>query len=190
MYKVVSYYQEDPMAIANFHRDARVLLSEYNYYLRNLMLSILNGTSETTEIVNRLDKTQTSIGKLLTPFYPMETGLSFAELLKTHVTIVTDYITAMRAKQDLTPIQTRWVTNTDEIATLLNSVDPIRWPKGTIVTCLTQHANYIHRQIMARMENDWAADIEAEDLTYHNLIDLADVISTGIVMSNLEKFSK
>lgn len=190
MYKVVSYYQEDPMAIASFHKDARYLLSEYNYYLRNALLGILNGTSDISTIISRLDTTQTTIGKLLTPYYPIEHSIALTNLLKDQNIIITDYISASKAKQDLTPIQTRWVTNTDEIATLLNSIDPIRWPKGSIVTCLTQHANYIHRQLMARMASDWGADIEAEDLTYSNLLDFADMISNGIVMSNLEKFSK
>lgn len=190
MYKVVSYYQEDPMAIAIFHKDARSLLSEYNYYLRNALLGILNGTSDISTIINRLDTTQTEIGKLLIPYYPSEHSIALTNLLKDQNIIITDYISASKAKQDLSAIQTRWVTNTDEIATLLNSIDPIRWPKGATVSFLTQHANYIHRQLVARMANDWVADIEAQDLTYGNIIDFADALSNGIVMSNLEKFSK
>lgn len=190
MYKVVSYYQEDHDAMANFQKHARYKLSEYNFYLRNVLLSILNGTSDTIELINRLNTVQEDVATVATMYYPMETKVALTELLKAHVLVVVDYITASKAKQDLTTIQATWTSNTTEISMLLNSIDPIRWTNSAIVAICTQNANYIHRQIVARMMSDWTGDIEATDLAYKNVIEFADVISNGVIMSHLDKFSK
>lgn len=190
MYKVISYYQEDHEAIANFSKTARYALSEYHNYLRNATLSILNGTADIAELTTKLTDNQVAISKLLIPYYSAETSTKLAELLKSQVTIMLDYITAAATNQSLTAIQDQWVSNTDEIATLLASIDMVRWPKATVVNFWTQNANYSHRQVVARLAADWVADIAACDLAYKNIIDFADVFSNGIVMSNLEKFSK
>ena len=190
MYIVVSYYHEDQVAITSFQKKSNYLFSEYNFYIRNMMLSILNSTTDLTPIIERLDDNQTAIADLLLPYYPTQKVNSLADILKIHVSLIEQYIKVSVAKQDLTAIQAQWVANTDEIATLLNSLDSSRWVKSATVTFLTQNANYLHRQIVARMASDWVADIAAADLAYNNIIDFAEFFGNGIVVSNLEKFSK
>lgn len=190
MYKVVSYYHEDQVAMSNFQKKANYLFSEYNFYIRELMLSILNGTHDLSAIIERLDDNANAIASLLTPYYPAATVTALADLFKVQVATIEQYIKLSLAKQDLTTVQAQWVTNTDEIGTLLNSIDPTRWPKSAVVTALTNQANFIHRQVVARMANDWVADIAATDLGYNNIIEFSNVVGNGIVVSNLEKFSK
>ena len=190
MYKVTSYYQEDQVAIAKFLQDSRYLFSDYHYYLRNALLSILNGTADIAKLTTRLHENKASIVGLLAPYYSAESCNALSDSLAAHATIALEYIKATATKQPLTAIQEQWVANVDEIATLLNSIDPIRWQKAAVVAFWTQDANCMHRQATSRVAGDWASDIVSSDLAYKNIIELADCIGNGIVMSNLEKFSK
>lgn len=190
MYKVVSFYHEDQIAIADFRKTSNNLFSEYHYYLRNLVLSILNNTGDGQAIIERLNDNQYAIADMLTPYYPATKIATLVDLLKTQVSIIEQHVKAMVAKQDIAPVQALWVANTNEIATLLSSMDSSRWDKNSTITYFTQNANFIHRQVVARMGSDWSADIIAQDLAFNNICDLSDFFGGGVIMSNLDKFSK
>ena len=78
----------------------------------------------------RLMRNQEDIGYAIKPFYDAAVVSKFVGLLKEHIRIATEMVTATKtgdaAKQSET--LARWNRKADEIAAFLNETNPKNWP--------------------------------------------------------------
>ena len=190
MYKIVTYYQEDPTAIVSYRMNSRYYWAEHINYTRNAIISIVAGLGDLTAITARLMKNQEDIGDLLRPYYSTEAVDRLVVLLKDHITGALDIVKAAKAGEDLVPLQTAWQQKATLIAEFLNSVNSVNWPKMLVAPMWAEHMDLTVKQAQARLAGRWDEDIAAYDAEHKCIIDFAEVFSVGVVSQNLESFCK
>lgn len=190
MYKVVSYYREDPKAMNDFLADSRYVWDEHVFYTRNAIISILENLADAEYVTNRLIENQNNIGNLMRPYYSADVVDEYVSLLKDHIALVAEFAKAVRDKKDIMPIQSQMQSNSAAIVSFLNTADPNRWSTTVVNNLWSKHMDYTAQQVMSRVNKEWLTDIAAADENHKVITEFADLFGNGIVFQNLEKFSK
>ena len=173
-------------------RDAmRKLWEEHIMYTRNFIISALGGLEDTGKVAERLLRNQDDIGNAIKPFYGEEAGKKLAGLLREHILIAADIVTAAKSGDNdgVAKGQKRWLKNADDIATFLSSANSA-WPVQTLKDMLYVHLALTTTEVVSRIKKDWASDIEAYDKGHAHMLMFADVLTDGIVKQFPAKFMK
>jgi hypothetical protein len=162
--------------------DMRKLWEDHVTWTRLAVISLTSGTADTNATVARLLRNQTDIGDAVKPFYGRAAGAELTRLLKEHITIAAALITAAKAgdKPAQAAAQTRWETNADQIARFLSRANP-HWKLGPMRSMLRDHLRLTTREVVARLQRNWTADVAAYDEIHRQALHMADMLSTGIV---------
>jgi hypothetical protein len=172
-----------------FRQDMRKLWEDHVTWTRLAIISLTTGSPDTEATVGRLLQNQDDIGDAIAPFYGEEAGNQLATLLREHITIAADLIAAAKAgnQPEVARQQARWEANADEIARFLNNANP-RWKLGETRTMLHEHLQLTTREVVARLQSDWTADVAAYDEIHRQALHMADMLSTGIVAQFPKRF--
>jgi hypothetical protein len=73
-----------------------------------------------------------------------------------------------------------WNANGREIAAFLSSANP-HWPESDVYDLLNQHLTLTKNEAVARLEQDWEADVAAFDAIFTEILTLSDALSDGLV---------
>jgi len=162
--------------------DMRKLWEDHITWTRLAIISLGSGTPDTKATVARLLRSQTDIGNAIKPFYGTAAGNTLTRELRTHILIAADVIAAAKAgdKAKLADAQARWVRNADEIAAVLNSVNPRYWKLGTMKGEMHMHLKLTTQEAVARLQGRWRADVAAYDKVHEHILHLSDLLANGI----------
>jgi hypothetical protein len=165
-----------------FRQDMRKLWEDHVTWTRLAVISLTTGSPDTEATVGRLLQNQDDIGAAIAPFYGEGAGGQLATLLREHITIAAELIAAAKAgnQPEVARQQTRWEANADDIARFLNSANR-RWKLDETRSMLLEHLQLTTREVVARLQSDWAADVAAYDEIHRQALHMADMLSTGIV---------
>jgi hypothetical protein len=168
----------------------RKLWEDHITWTRLAIISLESGTPDTNATVARLLRNQTDIGNAIKPFYGTAAGNTLTRGLRTHILIAADVIAAAKAgdKAKLADAQARWVKNADEIAAVLNSVNPRYWKLGTMKAEMHMHLNLTTAEAVARLQGKWGADVAAYDKVHNHILHMSDLLSEGIVRQFPSRF--
>ena len=163
--------------------DMRKLWEDHITWTRLAIISLETGTPDTDATVGRLLQNQTDIGNAIRPFYGKAAGKELTKQLRTHILIAADVIAAAKAGDGaaLAEAQARWVKNADQIATVLNSVNPRFWKLGPMEAEMHRHLDLTTKEAVARLQGNWAADVAAYDAVHEHILHMSDLLSAGIV---------
>jgi len=166
-----------------FRSDMRRLWEDHVTWTRLAIISLTTDSPDTEATVGRLLKNQTDIGDAIEPFYGTAAGDALTRLLREHILIAADLIAAARAGDQaaLADAQARWTANADEIAGFLASANPRAWKLDEMKAMLQEHLRLTTNEAVARLQGDWAADVAAYDQIHLQALEMADMLSTGIV---------
>jgi hypothetical protein len=172
-----------------FRQDMRKLWEDHVTWTRLAIISLTTGSPDTEATVGRLLQNQDDIADAIAPFYGEEAGNQLATLLREHITIAAELIAAAKAgnQPEVARQQARWEANADEIARFLNNANP-RWKLGETRTMLHEHLQLTTREVVARLQSDWTADVAAYDEIHRQALHMADMLSTGIVAQFPKRF--
>ena len=171
-----------------FRNDMRVLWQDHVTWTRLAVISLLGNTPDTSATVGRLLQNQTDIGNAIKPFYGDAAGNALTDELRKHILIAADLIAAAKAgnADQVAAQQARWHQNAEDIAALLNSVNPELWNQDAVLAMLDEHLRLTTDEVVARLQGNWAADVASYDRIHHHALGMADTLSTGII----EQFPK
>ena len=171
-----------------FRNDMRVLWEDHVTWTRLAVISLLGNTPDTSATVGRLLQNQTDIGNAIKPFYGDAAGNALTDELRKHILIAADLIAAAKAgnADQVAAQQARWHQNAEDIAALLNSVNPEFWNQDAVLAMLDEHLRLTTDEVVARLQGNWAADVASYDRIHHHALGMADTLSTGII----EQFPK
>jgi hypothetical protein len=163
--------------------DMRRLWEDHVTWTRLAIISLTSDTPDTEATVGRLLRNQTDIGDAIKPFYGEAAGEELTRLLRDHILIAADLIAAARAGDEaaLGDAQSRWAANADEIAAFLASANPRSWTVNEMEAMLHEHLRLTTNEAVARLQGDWAADVAAYDAIHIQALEMADMLSTGLV---------
>lgn len=137
----------------------------------------------------RLLQNQEHIGRAVVPFYGDGAGQKLTDLLKQHILIAVDLVDAAKGGDQarFATEDAKWTSNAEEIATLLAGANP-NWPKADVVDLLGQHLALTKNEAVARLKQDWAADVEAFDQIFTEILTVAGVLSDGLIKQFPQRF--
>ena len=160
------------------------------FLTRVFIISAVAGLPDKDAATQRLLQNQVDIGNSIKPFYGNEAGDQLAALLKDHIVIAADVVTAAKGndKPKLDDANKRWFANADQIAAFLNKANPKNWPEADMRTMMHDHLKLTTNEAVARIQGDWAADVKAYDAVHEQILHMADGLSMGIVKQFPDKF--
>jgi hypothetical protein len=161
----------------------RVLWEDHVTWTRLAVISLVAGTRDTDATVARLLRNQADIGNAVKPFYGRGGGDALTAELRRHILIAADVIAAAKSGDGakLAAEQARWQRNADDIAALLNRVNPRYWKRAAVRSMLNEHLRLTTQEVVARLQGNWTADVAAYDRIHRHALMMADTLSTGLV---------
>jgi hypothetical protein len=172
------------------HADMRKLWEDHVTWTRLAIISLETGTPDTDATVARLLRNQTDIGNAIKPYYGNAAGSELTRQLRAHILIAAEVIAAAKAgdQTKLADAQTRWDKNADQIATVLNSVNPRYWRLATVKAEMRMHLRLTTEEAVARLQGNWNADVVAYDKVHRHILHMSDMLSDGIVKQFASRF--
>lgn len=161
----------------------RRLWEDHVIWTRLFLVSALSDLPDLKATTDRLLQNQADIGNAIKPFYGEAAGDRLAALLRDHILIAADIVTAARAGEEprLEEAKSRWVANADEIAAFLAGANPRFWPAAEMKAMMREHLDLTTAELTARLERDWARDVAAYDKIHAQILKMADMLADGIL---------
>jgi hypothetical protein len=159
----------------------RKLWSDHVIWTRDYIIAAVAGSPDAESAAGRLLKNQDDIGAAIVPYYGQGAGDKLTELLKQHILIAVDLIEAAKSDDQAAFQQhdARWTANIEEIARLLAGANP-HWPEKDVVDLLALHLQLTKGEVVARLKQDWAADVKAFDDIFTEILVVADTLHDGL----------
>jgi len=176
-------------AAANLKVEGRKLWQDHVLWTRDFIKSDLAGLEDKDKVLERLLKNQDDIGNSIKPYYGEEAGRKLSQLLREHIIIGGQVVDAAKKgkKDELTKYDKLWQQNADKITSFLSGANP-NWNNKQLKDMLYKHLQFVTNQVVARLNKNWMADIEAYDLGEDHMLMFSDVITEGIVKQFPQKF--
>jgi hypothetical protein len=181
----------DPAKQQVFRNAMGKLWEDHITWTRLFVVSALANLPDTRATAERLLQNQVDIGNAIKPYYGDAAGDRLTALLKDHILIAADLVAAAKAGDSaaLTAGQARWETNADDIGALLSGANPDHWTAEHIAAMMREHLALTTSEVVARLNQDWATDIAAYEQIHLHILELADMLSEGIVSQFPERFA-
>ena len=170
--------------------DMRQLWEDHITWTRLAIISLTTDSPDTEATVGRLLRNQTDIGNAVKPFYGKAAGDELTRQLTQHILIAADLVAAAKAgdQAKLADAQARWQRNGDDIAAVLNSVNPRQWKLAKMKSELHMHLDLTTEEAVARLQGNWTGDVAAYDKIHRHALHFADLLSTGLVKQFPKRF--
>jgi hypothetical protein len=177
-------------AAAALKQDMRKLWTDHVVWTRGYIVAAVGDQPDAQAAAARLMKNQEDIGAAVAGFYGKAAGDALTGLLKEHITIAVDIITAAKAGNKTAQQQAdaKWHRNGEDIADFLSKANP-NWPRATLVDMMNSHLATTTNEVVARLTKDWAGDVKAYDLVYEHILTMADALTDGIVKQFPARFA-
>lgn len=175
-----------------FHDAMRRLWSDHVAYTRLFIVSAAAGSADKDATTQRLLKNQDDIGNAVADFYGKQAGDKLAGLLRDHILIAANIVTAAKAGDNakVTSENQRWKDNANAIATFLSNANPKHWPATTLKSALATHLEQTLNEASHELKGDYAASVKDYDEAMSHMLMVADVLSNGIEAQFPAKFDK
>jgi hypothetical protein len=177
---------QEPVRIA-----LRKLWSDHVIWTRQYIVAAVANTPDANAAAGRLLRNQDDIGQAIVPYYGEDAGKGLTALLKDHIMIAVDLIEAAK-KGDNAAFAThdqRWSDNANQIANFLAGANP-HWPAADVKDLLDLHLNLTKGEVVARLQQNWEADVKAFDDIFTEAMVIADTLNDGLVAQFPEKFGR
>ena len=173
-----------------FHDAMRKLWEDHITWTRLTIVSLANDLPDTQTTVDRLLQNQVDIGDAIKPFYGEEAGDQLTALLTDHILIAAEIIQAAKAGDTAAQEQAiaRWYANADAIAEFLNSANPNQWPLDEMKAMMREHLDLTLQEAVAYLNGDFAASVSTYDQVHLQALEMADMLSEGIIRQFPNKF--
>ena len=166
----------------NLRADMRKLWEDHITWTRLFIVSALSDLPDKDATTKRLLQNQVDIGNAIKPFYGAAAGDKLSMLMKDHILIAADIVTAAKAGDNpkVETAKTRWVANADEISAFLTGANPKNWPAADMKRMMREHLDLTTAELMARLNKDWVADVAAYEKIHAQALHMADMLTDGI----------
>jgi hypothetical protein len=178
-----------------FHDAMRELWEDHIVWTRQFIVSAATESEnlpDTAATVDRLLANQADIGDAIKPFYGDAAGDALTALLRDHILTAADIVAAAKAgdSSGVDAAAAAWYANADEIAAFLSEANPRNWPLDEMRVHMKSHLDLTLEEAVARLEGRYADDIAAYDKVHGDILEMADMLSDGIIAQFPAKFAR
>jgi hypothetical protein len=175
---------------ATFQAAMSKLWEDHIVWTRMVIVDFAAGLPDLKTAEARLLRNQTDIGNAIKPFYGAAAGNKLTSLLRTHILEAVPVLAAAKAgdKAKLTQALAAWYANARQIAAFLSKANPRNWPLKMMNTMMRQHLALTTKEATARLQGNWSADVAAYDQVHAEILQMADMLSSGIIRQFAGRF--
>lgn len=185
-----------PMARAmndqpSFQSAMRQLWEDHVTWTRLFIVSAAHNLPNKEATTARLLQNQLDIGNAMKPIYGDEAGRKLSALLKEHILIAAEIITAAqdRDANRVTDQKEQWFDNSDQIADFLHNVNPNHWPRSEMRDMMRSHLDLTLEEAVAEINGDYRTSVRKYDQVHLQILKMADMLSEGIRSQFPEKYA-
>lgn len=174
-----------------FQDAMRRLWSDHVAYTRLFIVDAAAGSADKDATAQRLLRNQADIGDAVAQFYGKAAGDKLTALLKDHILIAANIVTAAKAGDNakVTAENKRWHDNATDIAKFLHGANPKNWPEATLQSALFMHLDQTINEATHQLKGDYAGSMKDYDAAMDHMLMVADILTKGIEAQFPSKFS-
>jgi hypothetical protein len=174
-----------------FQDAMRRLWSDHVAYTRLFIVDAAAGSADKDATAQRLLRNQADIGDAVAQFYGKAAGDKLTALLKDHILIAANIVTAAKAGDNakVTAENKQWHDNATDIAKFLHGANPKNWPEPTLQSALFMHLDQTINEATHQLKGDYAASMKDYDAAMDHMLMVADILTKGIEAQFPSKFS-
>jgi hypothetical protein len=175
---------------ASLDEAMRKLWADHVVWTRLYIIAAANGSPDAQAAATRLLKNQDDIGNAIAPYYGAAAGQKLAELLRQHILIAVDLVSAAKAGDQAKQkdADARWHANAADIATFLSGANP-NWPRQAVLDMLNQHLALTTKEAVDRLQKNYNDDVTNFDAIFNQAMMMADTLANGIVKQYPTRFT-
>jgi len=174
----------------DFRDQMRKLWEDHVTWTRMVIVSLAADLPDLPLAVGRLLANQDDIGAAFRPSFGAATAAELTALLRAHVAGAADLLTAAKAgdADAVAAASARWYANGRDIASFLHRINRRQWAEDEMQEMMKEHLDLTLAEAVARLSGDFAGDIAAYEAVHLAILDMADMLSFGIIRAFPRRF--
>lgn len=168
---------------AAFGASMAKLWEDHIVWTRMVIVDFAAGLPDLKAAETRLLRNQADIGNAIKPYYGAAAGNALTQLLRTHILEAVPVLQTAKDgdKAGLSKSLAAWYANGRQIAVFLSKANPQAWPLSMTSSMMKHHLDLTAKEAVARLQGHWAADIAAYDQVHREILQMSNMLSSGIV---------
>jgi hypothetical protein len=177
-------------AMLAFQDEMRRLWEDHIVWTRGFIISTAHSLPDAGPTTQRLLRNQVDIGNAFRRFYGDRVADQTTQLLTDHILIAAQLVTAAKAGDSaaVAAASAKWTANADDIARLWSQINPRFFPFPAMQEHMHHHLMLTLDEATLRLQGDFAGDIAKYDEVQTAILEMADMLSTGIIRQFPGKF--
>jgi hypothetical protein len=178
-----------PKAVA-FRGAMDKLWEDHIMWTRQVIVDFAAGLPDLQTAEARLLRNQADIGNAIKPYYGRAAGNKLTSLLRTHILEAVPVLQAAKEGDNaaLTKALNAWYANAHQIAVFMSKANPRNWPLGMNDSMMKRHLALTTKEAVARLQGKWSADVAAYDGVHKEILEMSDMLSSGIIRQFPHRF--
>jgi hypothetical protein len=178
-----------PKALA-LHDGMRALWESHGTWTERAIVDFVGGLPDTPIAIQRLLQNQTEIGDAIKPYYGRKAGDALTVLLKAHINAAVALLQAAKSGDSHATASAKaaFYRNGDRIARFLHAANPQHWSLRAMRTMMRIHLDQVVGLAVDQLEGHYPAAVRLYDVYIGHILDMADMLSTGIVQQFPARF--
>jgi len=178
-----------PKALA-FHDGMRALWESHGTWTERAIVDFVGGLPDTNLVVERLLQNQVDIGNAVKPYYGTKAGTELTTLLKGHINAAVGVLEAAKSgdASAVARAKAKFYANGNQVAGFLHSANPRHWSLNAMRTMMRVHLNQVVALAVDQLQGHYAKAISLYDRYIGHILDMADMLSTGIMQQFPSQF--
>jgi hypothetical protein len=175
---------------AAFHDQMRALWEAHGSWTHMVIVSFVGNLPNLSAEEQVLLQNQVDIGNAVKPYYGRRAGNKLTALLRTHILGAVTVLEAAKSgdKNALTKAERDWSANGRQVADFLHSANPGFLPRRAARRMMAIHLNQVIEQAVDELNGNYAAGARAFAPYIRHILDMADMISGGIIKQFPSRF--
>jgi hypothetical protein len=173
-----------------FHDAMRAQWEAHGSWTHAVIVSFAGNLPDLPAEESVLLQNQVDIGNAVKPYYGRSAGNKLTKLLKDHILGAVTVLQAAKSGDPtkLSQAQAAWYANGRQIADFLHAADPRFLSRTAARKMMKTHLDQVIEQAVDELKGDYAASAQAYAPYIRHILDMADMISGGIIRQFPAKF--
>ncbi|MBS4202361.1 hypothetical protein KHA93_22425 [Bacillus sp. FJAT-49732] len=175
--------------VVDFISMNRLLWEEHVNWTRMTIISIVFNLPDLQFVQERLLMNATDMGNCLRPFYGNQIADQYAMLIKEHLILAAELVTASVKGDTKTAAEKnkQWYRNADDIAAFLSSINP-HLGKEDVRKMFYMHLDLTKDEAVKMIQRDYKSDVAIFDKIEAQALGMSDMIAEAIVKQFPNRF--
>jgi hypothetical protein len=173
-----------------FHDTMRALWEAHGSWTHMVIVSFVGHVRNLPAEEQVLLQNQVDIGNAVKPYYGATAGNKLTKLLKAHILGAVNVLQAAKSgnKARLSRAQSQWYANGRQIADFLHAANPHHLSTPAARRMMKIHLDQVIEQAVDELKGKFATSARAFGPYIRHILDMADMISGGIIRQFPAKF--